>query len=346
MMNTSNKRFVRQNMGHERGFTLLEALIAFVVLAGGLLAAFRFHSTTLATTAESKVRGQATALAQQKIEDLRNFQTLAEFEAIVVDGSGLGDYAAVDYAAAFTLDWDRDEAYGNNPRKVDVTVSWTDRDGVGTDGNGAQSVVLSSIIWGNNPQDDAAGIALSFKHGGKPAIDYYTDGDGNPITPGGGGDGDTVIITEVTIEEDPEGVDEDNDGIVSYDIKFFGDISFTDEGLESVGISGGPHDSASCDIVNLVPIVDDNGDPVLDADGNPTTEYQVVDGGAGGFLYRCIITGVPDDETWTGTLSYNPSGNDAVCTPGSTLGISIDQDTTTLSLAVVVLTNNGACNQL
>ncbi len=345
MMNKSTKRFVRQGMGHERGFTLLEALIAFVVLAGGLLAAFRFHSITLTTTAESKVRAQATALAQQKIEDLRNFQTLDEFEAIVVDGSGLGDYGAVDYAAAFDLDWDRDEAFGDNPRKVDVTVSWVGRDGVVVDGKGTQSVMLSSIIWGNNPQDDAAGIALSLKHGGKPAIDYYEDGDGNPITPGGGGDGDKVIITEVTITETDEETGDETTVVVSYDIKFFGDIAFTDEGLESVGISGGPDESASCDIVNLVPIVDGDGDPVLDEDGNPTTEYQIVEGGAGGFLYRCIITGVPDDETWTGTLSYDPAGNDAVCSPGPTLDIAIDQDTTSLSLAVVVLTNNGACNQ-
>lgn len=330
-MNKSTRRFVRQGMGHEKGFTLLEGLIAFVILAGGLLAAFRFHSTSLATTAESKVRAQATALAQQKIEDLRNFQTLDEFEALVVDGSGLGDYGAVDYAAAFDLDWDRDEAFGDNPRKVDVTVSWVDRDGVGTDGNGAQSVMLSSIIWGNNPQDDAAGIALSLKHGGKPAIDYYTDGNGNPITPAGGGDGDTVIITEVTIEENPEGADIDNDGIVSYNIEFFGDISFTDDGLESVGISGGQDTSASCDIVEY------------DAD---TETYTVIEGGVGGFLYRCNITGVPDDTTWSGTLSYNPAGNDAVCSPGPTLDIAIDQDTTSLSLAVVVLTNNGACNQL
>ncbi|MBQ0721333.1 MAG: prepilin-type N-terminal cleavage/methylation domain-containing protein [Gammaproteobacteria bacterium] len=328
MMNQSRVRCVKQNMGHEKGFTLLEALIAFVVLAGGLLAAYRFHSTTLGVTAESKVRAQATALAEQKVEDLRNFQTLqrdaayascADEEAddtlsfeCVVDGSGLGDLAGADYAAAFTLVWDRDEGYGDNPRKVDVTVSWKDREDID------ETVTLSSIIWGNNPQDDAAGIALSLNHAGEEAIDYYADGNGNPITPGGGGGGE-VAVTPVTLHDYTEPDENDPEGTAYfYDISFVGDIIFTDEGLASVGISGGPDDSATCALIEPLPA----------------------------FQYSCTILRVPNGDTWTGTLTYNPAGNDAVCTPGTTLGISIDQLTTFLELEVVVMTNNGACNQL
>lgn len=316
-MRSLQMRFTRQNVGSERGFTLLEALIAFVILAGGLLAAFRFHNMTMSTTAEAKVRDQATALARQKIEDLHNFQTLAEFEAIVVDGAGLDDYAGVDYAAAFTLTWDRDEGYGENPRSVEVTVAWADRDGVGSNGDGTSSVALSSIIWGHNPQDDAAGIALSYAHVGDDVLDYYADADGNPIDiGGGGGNGGEVTITPVTLYnyDDP---DPDNPEATYYDISFIGDIIFTDAGLASVGITGSQHDGASCELL---------GDPA--------------------FQYSCVITRVPDGTTWSGTLSYNPAGNDAVCTPGPTLDIDIDQLTTFLELEVVVLTNNGACNQL
>ena len=67
------KTMMRKTSRGQRGFTLLEALIAFVVLAGGLLAAFRFHTTTMAVTAESKIRSEAVALAEQKLEELRSY---------------------------------------------------------------------------------------------------------------------------------------------------------------------------------------------------------------------------------------------------------------------------------
>jgi hypothetical protein len=80
-------------------------------------------------------------------------------------------------------------------------------------------------------------------------------------------------------------------------------------------------------------------------ESDPIT-YQTVEGGAGGFLYRCRISGVPADDTWTGTLTYNRAGNDVICSPGDSINISIDQSTTSLALAVVVMNNQGACNQL
>lgn len=342
-MSRSNRYFAKQGLAREQGFTLLEALIAFVVLAGGLLAAFRFHSTTMGVTAEAKVRAEATALAQQKLEDLRNFQSIDQFNTLVVDGNGLGEYADVDYAADFTLAWDRDEAYGDNPRKVDVTVDWTDRDG------SAQTVLLSSIIWRHEPVDGATNLAFALNIGGDPT-EGFGDANGNPITDGDGAGG-RVTVTEVTILDE---YDENGqlvvEGGVKYDIEFYGDILFTDEGLESVGISGATDEGAVCEIVELERdgdgnlIYRDDAGYVTDS-ANGSTSYVAVAGGAGGFKYRCNITRatLTDAQPWIGTLTYNPAGNDAVCSPGPTLDISIFKNTTYLELAVVVMTNNGAC---
>lgn len=344
-MNGSNVRY--SSRFGQRGFTLLEALIAFVVLAGGLLAAYRFHSTTMSVTAESKVRAQATTLAEQKLEELRNFQTVTEFNTIVVDGNGLGDYAGVDYAADFTMAWDRDEAYGNgdNPRKVTVTVSWTDRE------DQAESVTLSSIIWRTEPAEDAAELALAVNSGGDPG-GGWGDEHGNPISTGGNGDGGEVVITDVTIEDAGYNGDIFDDNRSYFNIEFFGDINFTDEGLASVGISGSPHYSAWCDIVELERDAEGNlvyrdaGGNIVSGPDYGAVGYVVLPGGTGGFKYRCNIVGVPDTDTWNGTLTYNPSGNDAVCSPGTTLDLSITQQTTFLELEVVVLSNSGECNQI
>ena len=52
-MVNSKISYTGRGLGRERGFTLLEALIAGVVLGVGLLAAYRFNSTTIASKADN-----------------------------------------------------------------------------------------------------------------------------------------------------------------------------------------------------------------------------------------------------------------------------------------------------
>lgn len=55
----------------ETGFTLIEALIAFIVLTVGILGALLFHSQVLRGSADSKARLEALKLAEQYIERQR-----------------------------------------------------------------------------------------------------------------------------------------------------------------------------------------------------------------------------------------------------------------------------------
>ncbi len=57
----------------ERGFSLVEALVAVVVLSVGLLAAAMLMSRTFTTSVESKDMSIATLLCSEKLEDLARY---------------------------------------------------------------------------------------------------------------------------------------------------------------------------------------------------------------------------------------------------------------------------------
>lgn len=65
-------------IGISRGFSLIEVLITVAVLAVGLAAMARFQGTALQASSLAKDRNEAAALAEQKIEQLRNFKYFSE----------------------------------------------------------------------------------------------------------------------------------------------------------------------------------------------------------------------------------------------------------------------------
>ena len=61
----------------QHGFSLLEVLITIGVLAVGLVAMARFQATVLQGSSLARERSEAVALAEQKIEQLRNYRDVA-----------------------------------------------------------------------------------------------------------------------------------------------------------------------------------------------------------------------------------------------------------------------------
>jgi prepilin-type N-terminal cleavage/methylation domain-containing protein len=129
-----------------RGFSLVEVLVAMAVMATGLLAVATFQSDLMSGSGTNKARSEALALAQARIEQLRNFRTRAEFDnwfastnnAYVTEGTFNGTNAV------FT----RKHAVSGaaNVKTVEVRVEWTDRQG------DAQNVALHTQVGWESPR--------------------------------------------------------------------------------------------------------------------------------------------------------------------------------------------------
>lgn len=136
------------------GFTLVEMLVAFLVLTLGLLAVIRLQPELRQHAELARQRSEATRLAQQDIERLRGFVQIG------IAGSTPAYDAIV--AAAYTVEPDElgspryaverlvDDTAVPNARAVDVSVRWLDRAGE------PQQVMLATLIAASDPALAAA----------------------------------------------------------------------------------------------------------------------------------------------------------------------------------------------
>lgn len=152
----------------EAGFTLIEALIALVVVAFGMLAIAGFQMTLSRGADVAKQRSEAVRLAQEKMEQLRAF-TAVETDAtrldytadvvgsitpeVITAGSA---YPGTTYTYLSNTNFQRSwsvkrsngttDAVGTDLQKwITVTVAWTDRAGA------SDSVTLRSVISRSDP---------------------------------------------------------------------------------------------------------------------------------------------------------------------------------------------------
>jgi Tfp pilus assembly protein PilV len=135
----------------QRGSTLLEALVALLVLSLGMFSVARVQTHLRLNADLARQRSEAVRLAQEDLERLRAFSVIAatvgaRAYADIVNASTVVD-ASTGYASNTRYQVVRSitAADAPNAKNASVSVSWADRAGAG------HQVVLNSVISGSNP---------------------------------------------------------------------------------------------------------------------------------------------------------------------------------------------------
>lgn len=141
----------RASPKRQLGTTLLESLVAFLVLSLGMLSVVRVQSQLRLNSDVARQRSEAVRLAQEDLEKMRAFSVIearagAHAYASLADATTTFDADAGQPGnTSYTLR--RRVTAGDVPRAKDaaVEVSWADRTGV------AQQITLNSMISASDP---------------------------------------------------------------------------------------------------------------------------------------------------------------------------------------------------
>ena len=126
----------------QRGFTLLQALLAFLALSLGMLALGRVQTHLRQSGDLARQQSEAVRLAQQEVEALRAFAGPSGYSDIA---DRTADVTPASSNARFTVARSVRTHAEPSYKAVQVTVSWHDRAGA------SQQVNLSTIIAGHDP---------------------------------------------------------------------------------------------------------------------------------------------------------------------------------------------------
>lgn len=129
----------------QRGITLVEALVGFLVLSMGVLGAARLQSWLRLNGDIARQRTEAVRLAQQDMEQVRAFANAAAFDSIATRQA-----TSSDTPTTFTLTRTVTSASDAALKHSQVSVSWLDRRGA------TQAVQLQSDLSSTAPIYSAA----------------------------------------------------------------------------------------------------------------------------------------------------------------------------------------------
>lgn len=137
----------------QKGFSIIEALIASVVVAVGLLGAAKFQTELLRQSTSVKDRSMALSAANELIESVRANNIPMVYNALF-DGSDVSNAYATASSGAMTRDWYVTDFGAQNYKGVKVDVNWTD-----SSSNNTAS--LATYISRNDPLSSGSSIIFA-----------------------------------------------------------------------------------------------------------------------------------------------------------------------------------------
>lgn len=280
------------------GFSTIEALIAVLVVSVGALAVSAMQGNLTHAKNVNNQRNEAQILSQQKMEELRNFDSLSSYDALT-SGQDSITSANTSYTRAWTVTTNANPNY----KTIQLTISWQSADG------NNDSITLSSSIARHDPKDSG---------------DAISSGGGAGLSP----DGAVVVAQEeeeAPAEESPSEISENvPDGAVD-----------NGDGTSTLTVDGGTelkYDNSDGDLlqINNVNAVQISGS-VTEASGsdappgsvrltdvtiNPTSDGSVTyctSSITGDTLnYNCVF-----QNTWSGSINLGGVTNTKVCVNSS-----------------------------
>ncbi len=133
------------------GQTLIEVLVTVLIIAVAAVAIVKFQYYLAYNNNLIQQKSDATILANDKMESLRNFQVLTTTSGYIAYQSIVtGSSTATVSNTTYTLNWTITTNTNPDYKMAVIVVSWTDQR------SNAQSVTLVSDIAGIDPANSAA----------------------------------------------------------------------------------------------------------------------------------------------------------------------------------------------
>lgn len=130
---------MKQKIDNSSGFTLIEVLIAALIIVFGLLSMGTFLGSLVNKNANNERRTMATSIAEQKIEDLRN--QMLQNDLTGADNSLSPHQTITTPAGPFVLSWSIVEDAVGETDQVTATADWGN-----PTGNPRTRVTLSTLV--------------------------------------------------------------------------------------------------------------------------------------------------------------------------------------------------------